>query len=113
MAAKRNPGAVAATGASKSFNLAVDASEDSQTSQRFQAQNRYRSWWQASTLDDIDDEDLRLRCAHFHKLGPRPTYEFVKAVLGGADVLLSLEAYERLDGPVTAYLGGSKLDAGR
>jgi hypothetical protein len=109
MTQNRNPGAVAATGASKTFSSATERGEDSQPSLRFQAKSPRRAWWQVPALADIDDEDLRRQSAHLHRLGARSVYEFILEVVGGADPIDRLEAYSRLDPSVVRYLGGDRL----
>jgi hypothetical protein len=71
--------------------------------------DRYRAWWQALTLDDITDEDLRRQSAGLAALGPRATYEFCRGLLNGRDIIESLADFERLDPGVLAYLGGDRL----
>jgi hypothetical protein len=71
--------------------------------------DRYRAWWQAPTLDDITDEDLRRQSAGLAALGPGATYEFCRGLLNGRDIIESLADFERLDPGVLAYLGGDRL----
>jgi hypothetical protein len=70
--------------------------------------DRRRAWWCASTLDDIDAENLRLQYAHLHDLGPR-LHEFVRSLLGGRDILIELESYQRLDVSIARYVGADRL----
>jgi hypothetical protein len=71
--------------------------------------DRYRACWQAPTLDDLDDSDLRRQSARLAALGPRAIYEFCHGLLNGRDIIESLADFERLDPGVLAYLGGDRL----
>jgi hypothetical protein len=68
-----------------------------------------RTSWRAPRIDDLDDESLRDPCRHLHRLGDRSVYEAMRAILGGADVALTLDEFGRLDPGVLGYLGGGRL----
>ena len=57
----------------------------------------------------FENADLKRLCAHLHRVGERSVYEFVREVAGGADPIARLEAYERLDPAILAYLGGDRI----
>ena len=50
---------------------------------------------------------------HLHALGPRPTYEALRAIASGADVRECLEQYARLDGDFIRAFGGDVLPIDR
>ena len=54
------------------------------------------------------DERLRQLAQHLHRLGPRPTFEFLREVAAGADLYERLEQYARLDPAIVKYLGASE-----
>jgi hypothetical protein len=47
--------------------------------------------------------------AHLHRLGPRPTFELLKEVARGADVVERLERYARLDPDLVEALGADRM----
>jgi hypothetical protein len=57
----------------------------------------------------IGDERLRDLAKHLHRLGPRPTFEFLREVAAGADLYERLEQYARLDPSICKYLGASEM----
>jgi hypothetical protein len=59
--------------------------------------------------------EARLQClaGRLHALGPRPTYEFLKEVAAGADLLDRLEVYARLDPDFIRAFGGDILPIDR
>jgi hypothetical protein len=62
---------------------------------------------EASLQRTIADERLRELAKHLHRLGPRPTFEFLCELAAGADLYESLEQYARLDPSICKYLGSS------
>jgi hypothetical protein len=52
---------------------------------------------------------LQYLAAHLHRLGPRATFELLKEVAAGADVVDRLERYARLDTDVVKALGADRL----
>ena len=50
---------------------------------------------------------------HLHALGPRPTYEALREIAAGADVLECLEQYARLDSDFIRAFGGDVLPIDR
>jgi hypothetical protein len=54
---------------------------------------------------------LRLRhlAGRIHALGPRPTFELLCELAGGADVMARCERYAALDRDVVHALGGDQL----
>ncbi len=52
---------------------------------------------------------LRYLAQHLHDLGPRPTFELLCELVGGADPLDRLERYARLDPTVVRKLGGAEI----
>lgn len=52
---------------------------------------------------------LRFLVARIHALGPRPLAELFTELADGADLVLRLERYARLDPAVVAALGGSAM----
>jgi hypothetical protein len=47
--------------------------------------------------------------AHLHRLGPRSTFELLKEVAAGADVVARLERYSELDADTVAAIGGDRM----
>jgi hypothetical protein len=56
---------------------------------------------------------IALRVRHLaeqiHSLGPRPLFELMAELAGGADPLPRFEAYARLDPNIVAELGGDQF----
>ena len=46
---------------------------------------------------------------HVYRLGPRPIFEALCAVHGGADVIETLRDYQRLNPDVVRFLGADRL----
>jgi hypothetical protein len=46
---------------------------------------------------------------HLYRLGPRPIFETLCAIYGGADLIETLQDYRRLDPAVVAFLGADRL----
>jgi hypothetical protein len=57
----------------------------------------------------VPDATLRRLALHLFALGPRCVFEFLKAIMNGAPVVDTLEAYERLDPAIVKYLGASEM----
>jgi hypothetical protein len=55
--------------------------------------------------------DLRLRrlASALHELGPRPLFEFLREIEGGADIRTSLETYAALPANFIRANGGDKF----
>lgn len=56
---------------------------------------------------------LRHLTAKLHALGPRPTFELLCELYGGADLISRLERYAELDPDFVHALGGDTLPARR
>jgi hypothetical protein len=52
---------------------------------------------------------LQYLAARLHALGPRPTYELLRELAAGADLLNRLEVYARLDPDMVRALGADVL----
>lgn len=52
---------------------------------------------------------LRLLAGRLHDLGPRSTYELLRELLDGADVLERLEIYAALDPATVRAVGGDAM----
>jgi hypothetical protein len=57
----------------------------------------------------VPDARLRRLALHLFTLGPRSVFECLKAIISGAPVVATLEAYARLDPSIVKYLGGDLL----
>ena len=61
------------------------------------------------SLPTISDVRLQYLAARLHALGPRSTYELLREFAAGADLLMRLEIYARLDPVIVHVLGGDLL----
>jgi len=57
----------------------------------------------------IPNARLRHLARRLWRLGERPTYEFLREVEAGADLVARLESYAALDPEIVAALGGRDL----
>jgi hypothetical protein len=61
------------------------------------AQQTYPRWGVSARHQTASEARLRRLSAQLHSLGPRPLYEFLKEIDGGADLCSRLEAYAALE----------------
>jgi hypothetical protein len=61
------------------------------------------------TISPDAAEQIKELVGHLYRLGVRPVFEAFCAIHGGADVIDTLAAYQRLDPAVVAYLGADRL----
>lgn len=59
----------------------------------------------------IPNARLLYLAARFHSLGPRATYELLRELINGADLVPRLERYCLLDPAIVAALGADALPA--
>ena len=62
-----------------------------------------------SSLRSIPLVRLQYLAGRLHALGPRPTYELLRELAAGADLLNRLEVYARLDPDMVRALGADVL----
>jgi hypothetical protein len=56
-----------------------------------------------------DTARLRRLAGHLHALGPRPLYEYLREIIGGADPQKRLERYCELAPDVVRTLGADRI----
>lgn len=61
------------------------------------------------TISPAAARQIRRSVEHLYRLGPRPVFELLCAVHGGADVLGELRVYQRLDPAVVCFLGADRF----